>query len=116
MTTREVLDHHLGAFTAGDIDGLLQDYTDESVIMTADGIVRADGLRAAFEHLLTGLFSPATYRIDVDAMHVEGDVAFIVWHAECAGADVVMATDTFVVHDGKIAVQTFAAKVVPSGG
>jgi hypothetical protein len=44
---------------------------------------------------------------------VEGDVAHIVWTAETADNKYELGTDTFVVRDGKILAQTFAAKVTP---
>jgi hypothetical protein len=44
---------------------------------------------------------------------VEGEVAYIIWHAKCASADIVFGTDTFIIRDGKIAVQTFAVKIEP---
>jgi hypothetical protein len=49
----------------------------------------------------------------MDAVHVEADVAFIVWHAACAPGDIALGTDTFLIRDGAIAVQTYAAKVTP---
>jgi hypothetical protein len=49
----------------------------------------------------------------MDTMSVEGDVGYIVWHASCADQDIVIGTDTFVVRDGKIATQTYTAKVEP---
>jgi ketosteroid isomerase-like protein len=114
MATQAVLDHHLAAFGAGDTDEILKDYSDESVLITADGPIRGlDALRAAFEGFFSGLFAPGTYDFVMDAFHVEGEVAHIVWHADCASADVVLGTDTFVVRDGKIAVQTFAARIDP---
>jgi hypothetical protein len=36
-----------------------------------------------------------------------------VWHANCASAEIVFATDTFLIKNGKIAAQTFAAKIEP---
>jgi hypothetical protein len=48
-----------------------------------------------------------------DARRVEGEVAYIIWHAKCASADIVFGTDTFIVRYGKIAVQTFAVKIEP---
>jgi len=47
----------------------------------------------------------------MDAMDLEGEVAFIAWHSTNEGADVTLATDTFIIRDGKIAVQTFAAQI-----
>jgi uncharacterized protein (TIGR02246 family) len=114
MATQDVLDHHIAAFGAGDADEMLKDYTDDSVLMTANGMIRGrEGLREAFADLLSGLFAPGTYEFTMDAVHVEGDVAYIVWHATCASADVPLGTDTLLVRDGKIAVQTFTAKIDP---
>ena len=44
---------------------------------------------------------------------VEGETAYIVWSAETADNVYELATDTFVVRDGKIITQTFAGKLVP---
>ena len=114
MDTQAVLNHHLAAFGAGDVDEILSDYTDESVLITPDGPIRGrDALRSASGGLFSGLFAPGTYEFVMDASHVEGEVAHIIWHADCPSADVSLGTDTFVVRDGKIAVQTFAAKITP---
>ena len=114
MATKEVLDHHLAAFGAGDVDEMLKDYTDDSVLITANGVVRGrDELRETFTGLFSGLFAPGTYEFTMDAVQVEGDVAFISWHATCASADVPLGSDTFVVRDGKILCQTFAATINP---
>ncbi len=114
MSTQAVLDHHLAAFGAGDTDEILRDYTDESVLISPDGPLRVRAaLRAAFSGFFSGLFAPGTFDFVMDASHIEGDVAYILWHADCASAVVALGTDTFVVRDGKIAVQTFAVKIDP---
>ena len=58
-------------------------------------------------------FSKPGMTFTMDAVHVTGDIAYIVWHAETADNVYEMATDTFVIEDGKIATQTLAAKVTP---
>jgi ketosteroid isomerase-like protein len=114
MATKDVLDHHLAAFGAGDVDEMLKDYTDDSRLITANGTIAGLGpLREAFTGILGGLFAPGTYEFTVEAEHIEGEVAFITWHADCESADVPFGADTFLVRDGKIAVQTFAMKVDP---
>lgn len=112
--TGQVLKHHLQALGGGRLDDVLEDYVEDSVLITPDGAIKGlRGIRAAFEGFLSGLFKPGTYDLALDARHVNGDVAYITWHAKCASADIVLGTDTFIVKDGKILVQTFAAKVEP---
>jgi ketosteroid isomerase-like protein len=114
VATKDVLHHHLAAFGAGDVDEILKDYTDDSLLITANGTIAGiEPLRQAFTGFFGGLFAPGTYEFTLDAEEVQGDVAFISWHAACASSDVSLGTDTFVVRDGKIAVQTFAAKIDP---
>jgi hypothetical protein len=63
--------------------------------------------------MVSGLFEPGTYEVTLETMTVEGEVAYLVWHAACATANIVFATDTFIIRNGMIAIQTFAAKIVP---
>jgi hypothetical protein len=44
-TTQQVLDHHLKAFGAGDLDGILEDFAEDSVVFTPDGLLRSPGER-----------------------------------------------------------------------
>ena len=112
--TRQVFDHHLGALLGGDLEGIVSDYTEDSRVIAPDGVVKG---RAAIEQLYAGylatLFKPGTYTFEADVVHVDDDLVYVIWRASCTGADIVFATDTFVIRDGKIAVQTFAAKVEP---
>ncbi len=106
MLTEATLTHHLQAFGEG-VDAILSDYTEDSVLFTPDGLVRGlDGLRSFFDGFIRN--SPPEL---LDAMRlirqdVDGEVAYIIWKAE---PYITMATDTFVVRNGKIMVQTFAA-------
>ena len=111
-TTRQVLEHHLAAFGVGDLEGILSDYTDDSTLIGPDGVAKGrQAIRASFERGLDSLFKPGTYEFTMDTLQVADDIAYIVWHANCASADIVFGTDTFLIRDGKIAVQTFAAKI-----
>ena len=112
MDTNTLVGRHLAAFSAGNVDELVEDYTDASVLITQDATIKGrDALRDFFSGLLSELFRPGTYEFIMDVERVEGDTVYIVWHASCESADVVLATDTFVLRDGKIATQTFTAKV-----
>ena len=114
MSTKHVLDHHLTAFLAGDLDETMADYTDASLFISPNGVARGrDEIQAVFTRLFGGLFAPGTYEFTMDMEHVEGEVAYVLWHADCATAKVVLATDTFVIRDGAIVTQTVAVKVEP---
>lgn len=112
MSTEDVINHHLASFAAGDVEETLKDFTEESVLITPEGVIAGmDALREAFEDFYSGLFRPGTYTFEMDRVEIHGDVGYIVWHSSNEGAEVPLGTDTFVVEDGKIAVQTFAALI-----
>lgn len=112
MSTEEVLHHHLQAFSSGDVDETMKDYTEASILMLPDATLKGlDSIRAAFSGFFSGLFKPKTYEFTMDRTEVVGEIAYIVWHSVNQGADVTLGTDTFWVRGGKIAVQTFAGKI-----
>ncbi len=53
MSTESVLAHHLESLGAGDVDAILSDYTDDSVLFTPDGSLRGrDAIRPLFQGLV----------------------------------------------------------------
>ena len=55
-TPQEIFQHHATALIAGDIDGIVDDYADDAVFITPQGVQRGkDGVREAFTALLTDL-------------------------------------------------------------
>ena len=113
--TEKVLDHHLKAFGDGDIVEILADYTEESVLLTANGPVKGQAaLRPVFEAFFAEFAKPGA-SFEMKQRLIEGEVAYIVWVAETADNVYELATDTFLVRDGKIAVQSFTGKVTPKG-
>lgn len=115
MDTKAVFEHHLAAFSSGDVAEMLKDYSDESVLLTAEAVYKGRGaVRGFFDAAVAGPFKPGTYSLTTDVARFEGEIAYATWHASCVGAEIVMATDTFVIRDGKIVAQTFAAKVEPA--
>jgi ketosteroid isomerase-like protein len=114
MDTKAVLDHHFAAYTAGDADDTLNDYTEAAGLITPEEVYKGRGaIHGYFSRLFSGLFKPGTYDFGLDRLTIEGEVAYVVWHATCATARISLATDTWVVRDGKIVAQTYAAKIDP---
>ena len=112
-TTNDVLTHHLDCFGKGDLDGIMADYTAASRLFTPNGVLRGTGsIRELFVMLLAE-FSKPGMSFEMLRQDIDGDTAYIVWKAETAENRYELATDTFVVKDGKIATQTFAGKISP---
>lgn len=109
--TKSVVEHHLQAFGKGDMKALLEDYTEESIIITPE--VKLKGL-TQIEELFTKLgsmFPPEGSEFNLVRMDVENDLGYIIWNAKTPIVNIPLGTDTYVVKDGKITVQTFAAKL-----
>ena len=110
--TELVLLHHLAAFEAG-VDAILADYADDAVLLTAKGALHGhDQIRPVFQWLLSNVFKPNSPFTMVKQL-VEGEIAYIVWSAESERYRVPLATDTYLIRDGKIVTQTFAARLEP---
>lgn len=104
--TTAILQHHLTAIAQGDVDAILSDYTAESVLFLADNTLHGlEPIHNFFAAVLASL--PADWMAEFKMIQqaVEGEVAYIVWQAPPAFP---LATDTFVVREGKIMAQTFA--------
>jgi predicted SnoaL-like aldol condensation-catalyzing enzyme len=112
-TTHDVLTHHLKSFGVGDIVGTMADYTAESKFFISEGLLRGpEAIRSFFVKLFQEFAKPGT-SFEMLRQEVDGDTAYIVWKAETADNRFELATDTFIVQNGKIVTQTFAAKISP---
>ena len=101
-----VIRNHLQAARIG-VDAVMEDYTDHSVLITPDatyrGLAEIRQFFDTFLNRLPGGFFDAFKMIRQD---VAGEVGYILWEAK---PWLPLATDTFVVRNGKFLLQTFAA-------
>ena len=103
-TPQEVFQHHAQVLGAGDLDGIVDDYTDDAVFITPDGVRRGkDGVREGFIQLLADVPN-ADWTIPTQIY--DGDVLFIEWTATSAATKVEDGIDTFIFRDGMIRLQT----------
>jgi hypothetical protein len=103
-TPQEVFQHHAEALGAGDLDGIVDDYADDAVFITPDGIKEGkEGIREAFTLLLADVPN-AAWELKTQ-IYVE-DVLFLEWAAVSAATKVEDGIDTFIFRDGLIRVQT----------
>ena len=105
-TTQEVLNHHMQAFGEG-IDSILSDYDDNSCVMSPQGTFRgSEEIRNFFTAFVGSLPEGFLDVFNVTLSDVDGEIAYITWEALPWFP---LGTDTFVIRNGKILYQTFAA-------
>ena len=114
-STKDVLDHHVRCFGAGDLAGILSDYAPDAVLFTPDGPLKGTvAMRPFFEAMLAEFAKPgARHRTTHES--VEGEYAYVLWTAETADNVYELGTDTLVVRDGKILAQSFAGTIRSKG-
>ena len=113
ISTKDIIDRHLKAFDEGDLDGILFDYAADAVMFTPDGSLRGpDAMRPLFQALIAEFGKPGTV-FTLKQQLIDGNYGYIVWTAETSENVYELATDTFVVRDGKIVAQSFAGKITP---
>ena len=112
-STETILDHHIDCFRKGDLEGLLSDYAETSVLETPNGqIVGLKTLRKMFASLVTE-FGKGETSFNMVRRSVSGNYAFIFWNARTEDNEYQIGTDTFHIVEGKIAYQTFAGHITP---
>lgn len=108
--TEQTLHNHLQAAEQGDVDAIVADYAEDAVIFTPDGILRGrDEIRSLFEELVAD-FPPGS-TVEMKQQIVDGELAYLVWAGASEKLDIPLATDTLIVRDGKIVMQTFTAQM-----
>ncbi len=111
-STKEVLDRHLRSFGEHDLNGILSDYAPDAVFFTPEGPLKGDEIKAFFQALLAEFGKPGA-AFSLKHQSVEGEYGYILWTAETADNVYGLGTDTFIVQDGKIVVQSFGGKITP---
>lgn len=113
--TNAVLDHHLEAFGSQDMEEIMADYEEDSVVVTNLGVYRGlDEIRELFEGLFEE-FSQEGATIEVDDTIHEEDFAYLLWHGDTPVSVYEFCTDTFYVPNETIEFQSFAGKIEEKG-
>lgn len=103
-TPEQIFQHHAEALGAGDLDGIVADYSDDAIFMTPAGVLKGkEGIRQAFTKLLSDV---PDAKWNLKTLLFERDILLLEWMAESAETKVDDGIDTFVFKDGFIRVQT----------
>jgi ketosteroid isomerase-like protein len=112
-TANDVVNQHMKSFAERNLDGVLADYAPNAVLFTPGGPLRGTTAIKPFFQDLVAEFSKPGATFSMRQQHADGDYAYILWSAETADNTYEAATDTFVVRNGKIVAQSFAAEITP---
>jgi ketosteroid isomerase-like protein len=100
--TTAVWNRHVANATAKNIDAVLEDFTDESVIVTSDSVIEGKAaIRAFFEEFLAGITPEAIKSMFVNAETAHGKVMVFNFTIGVAKRTF---QDTALIEDGKIKV------------
>ncbi len=102
MSTESVIKHHIQALAEGDLDEIMADYSENSVFLTNDNVIEGlDGIRAVF----AGAVANGGFVVSMQHELYHNDAAYITWNVPGV---IALGTDTFIVKDGSIVLQTNA--------
>jgi hypothetical protein len=96
-TERAVMRHIAGS-EAGDASVVRRDYADDAIVVFGG---KATAGIDAVEQVFRDLYARGALKLDYETLEFEGDVAYTVWKT-----DGLRGSDSYIVRDGKIAVQT----------
>jgi SnoaL-like domain len=110
--TEKTLLRHWQGFVAGDVERIMADYAEDAVLISPEGTLRGHAqIRSLFTQIFADMFPPAGSSLNLAKQIVEGEIAYILWSGISPRYKVPFGTDTFVIRDGKIVAQTFAAQL-----
>ncbi len=106
-SSKEIIMHHLESFIDNHLDGVMSDYTNDSVLVTRDGTYTGiKEIEGFFSNLMVH-FPKAKSKFDLDKITANGSLVYIIWHAKTPSLEVTLGSDTYIIKDGKISRQTF---------
>jgi hypothetical protein len=112
-TTQSVLDHHMKTFLGNDLEGIMADYTEESVLVTPNNTLKGiTEIRDNFARVFT-MLPKDSISFKMNKSLVVKDLAYIIWECDAPKIKFVYGSDSFIVQNGKIIRQTFAGVVTP---
>ena len=109
--SKEVVTHHLNSFLDNNLEAVMSDYTNESVLITRDTPYTGLEEISVFFVGLSMHFPQQKSNLVLDKVVANDDLVYIVWHANTPSLLVPIGSDTFIIKDGKIYQQTFVGQL-----
>ena len=105
MSTQATFQQHIQAFGEG-IDAIMEDYVEESVVFTPGGpLYGLNSIRTFFNDFLTNSPPELLKAMALTRQDIHGEFLYIHWNA---APFIPFASDTFIIRNGKIMMQSIA--------
>ena len=111
-TPQDVFAAHAAALAAGDISKILEDFSDDALVVTVDGAFHGRSAIRQFYVAALGALPEAEFTFG--SMMFAGDALLLQWSASSPKGRINDGVDTFVFADGKIRLQTTSFHVEPA--
>ena len=103
----------LAAFGSGNAAALVAQYRPDAVVITPMGVLNEPAqIKGMIEGIIAEFGQPST-KFELISQGAVGEVVTFVWKADTAKNVYDLGAETYVLKDGMIAYQTFAAKMAP---
>ncbi|MFI6314158.1 nuclear transport factor 2 family protein [Nocardia fusca] len=82
-TAEEIIDHHVAALAAGDVDAIVADYAEDARFVTADGVVAG---RTSLAKTIAGIVDQFPgFTVTIVNLIVDDDIVLLEWTADTQG-------------------------------
>lgn len=102
---QEVFDNHIKAVYTLDPSIVIKDYADDALFITPEKTYKGVGeILAFYKDLLSKM---EDFRIEPIKQETHNYLVYLVWQGKNKNIDVQLATDTYIIKEGKIQYHTF---------
>jgi hypothetical protein len=108
-STQDIWRHHIQAWEARDLAAITSDYTENSVLILNNQTFRGKAAITSVFRQLFQIFGGGQNLVDRPT--IDGRTVYITWHFTPTGEGTVFGSDSFVIENGKIQIQTIASEL-----
>ena len=110
-STETVVEHHMQSGNNRNVEEVMRDYADNAILISPDGVYKGkQAIRTSYEQLVA---QGSESVITADRKIFEGEVGYVAWSMNAGQGPAVHGSDTFIVKNGKIVVQTVTIFLPP---
>ncbi|RYG39906.1 MAG: nuclear transport factor 2 family protein [Chitinophagaceae bacterium] len=112
QSAETVFQHHIQALLENDLEELLKDYTEDSVLLTPSDSLKGITAISNFYSWAISALPKGQTQLELLQQFIVDDKVFIVWKAESPFVSIPIGGDTFDIKSGKIVFQSVVVQII----